>query len=70
MDMQNDFSLLHQQLRSQLAESSQPTVRYQAISRMPLRFESTKRNLAVSVVQFLSLLVLILCVCQFEQYLW
>jgi hypothetical protein len=70
MDMQRDFSFLHQQLRSQLAESQQSSVRYQTISRMPLRFESTRRNLAVSVVQFLSFLALLLGVCQLEQYLW
>jgi hypothetical protein len=68
--MNHDFHLLHQQLRSQLAESSQPAVRYQTISRMPLRFESTQRNLAVSVVQFLSFLTLLLGICQLEQYLW
>jgi hypothetical protein len=67
--MNRDFHLLHQQLRNQLAESSQSPVQYQTISRMPLRFESTRRNLAVSVVQFLSFLTLLLGVCQLEQYL-
>ncbi|MBC7881047.1 MAG: hypothetical protein H7Y37_06890 [Anaerolineae bacterium] len=70
MNMQRDFYFLHQQLHSQLAESRQSSVRIQTISNMPLRFEAPRRNLAVSVVQFLSFLILVLCTCKLEQYLW
>lgn len=70
MDMQRDFDLLHQQLHSQLSESRQSLPRIQTISNMPLRFEAPKRNLAVSVIQFLSFLLLTLWICKLEQQLW
>ncbi len=70
MDMQRDYSFLHQQLHSQLTESRQSQTRIQTISNMPLRFEAPRRNLAFSVIQFLSLLILILWTCKLEQYLW